>query len=267
MLEHAPAAARAAASLRGHREAAAQWARALRAAGALPPEELAPMYEARSYECYVIDDVVEAVSARDRALELRRALGDRRGVGDDLRWLSRLWWLSGDRERAGRFGAEAIDELEQLPPGRELAMAYSNRSALAMLSGEDFAAIAWGERAIDLARRLDDEETLAHALNNVGTSQLDLGLEADGGPRSSGASSWRAPAAPRTTSCALSSTWVLTPPPPALPAWPRTTSSGGSAIASSTISTPPSCTCSAGGPAPISISGTGAPRRKPRSRF
>jgi tetratricopeptide (TPR) repeat protein len=180
VLEHAPAAARAAASLRGHREAAAQWGRALRAAGALPPQELAPMYEARSYGCYVIDDVVEAVSARDRALELRRALGDRRGVGDDLRWLSRLWWLSGDRERAGRFGAEAIDELEQLPPGRELAMAYSNRSTLAMLSGEDFEAIAWGERAIDLARRLDDEETLAHALNNVGTSQLNLGLEADG---------------------------------------------------------------------------------------
>jgi DNA-binding CsgD family transcriptional regulator/tetratricopeptide (TPR) repeat protein len=180
VLEHAPAAARAAASLRGHHEAAAQWARALRVSGSLPPEELALMYEASSFECHIIDEVGEAIAARERALALWREVDEGRRVGDNLRCLSRLSWVSGDRTLAERYAEQAIDELERFPPGRELAMAYSNRSGLAMLAGEDFEAIAWGERAIELAQRMDDEETLAHALNNVGTAQLNAGFESEG---------------------------------------------------------------------------------------
>lgn len=180
VLEHAPTAARAAARLRAHREAAAQWARALRAAGSLPAQQLAPIYEARSYECHLTDQLEEALSARERALELWRELDDPRRVGDNLRWLSTLWWFAGDRTLAQRYAGEAVDQLEGLEPGRELAMAYSNRSAGAMLAGEDADAIAWGERAIELARRLGDDETLAHALNNVGTAQLNSGLESEG---------------------------------------------------------------------------------------
>jgi DNA-binding CsgD family transcriptional regulator len=180
VLEHAPPAARAAASLRGHREAAAQWARALRAAGSLPAARLAPMYEARSYECHLTDQAEEARWARERALELWRELGDLRRVGDNLRWLSTLWWFAGDRALAERYAGEAIDQLQELPPSRELAMAYSNRSAGAMLGGEDADAIVWGERAIELAQRLGDDDTLAHALNNVGTAQLNSGFETEG---------------------------------------------------------------------------------------
>ncbi len=41
-----------------------------------------------------------------------------------------------------------------------------------MLSDESGECIIWGEKAIAIARELDDEETLAHALNSVGTSQI-----------------------------------------------------------------------------------------------
>jgi hypothetical protein len=34
--------------------------------------------------------------------------------------------------------------------------------------------IAWGEKAITIARELNDEETLSHALNNVGSVQMNL---------------------------------------------------------------------------------------------
>ncbi len=46
-----------------------------------------------------------------------------------------------------------------------------------MLAQETRRAVDWGSRAIDLARRLDDRETLCHALNNVGTAESLAGDE------------------------------------------------------------------------------------------
>jgi DNA-binding CsgD family transcriptional regulator len=178
VLHWASRAAERAARSEAHSEAAAQWARALRFADGLPPEQLASMFEARSYECYLTDRLEEALRARERALELWRQLGDVERQGDCLRWLSRLWWLFGDRPRADRYAAEAVQLLEARSPGRELAMAYSNRAQLAMLAAQTAEAVAWGGHAIELAELLADPETLAHALNNVGMAKLLSGDDA-----------------------------------------------------------------------------------------
>ncbi len=170
-------AAERAASAEAHTEAAAQWARALRFADGLPKERQASMLDSRSYECHLINALEEARDARERALQLWREIGDAEREGDCLRWLSRLSWFSGDRPRADRYAEEAVALLEARAPGRELAMAYSNRAQLAMLAAQTTDTVAWGGRAIELAERLDDRETLAHALNNVGTAQLLSGAE------------------------------------------------------------------------------------------
>ena len=86
-----------------------------------------------------------------------------------MRWLSRLCWWSGDRAGAEAAGDEAITVLDGVPPGRELAMALSNRSQLAMLAQQDEQATVWAERAIELAERLGDVETLVHATTNLGS--------------------------------------------------------------------------------------------------
>src|SRR6185503_21077518 len=70
VLELAPRAAERAAELRSHREAAAQYARALRWADVLPPAGRARLYEGRSYECYLTNQLEEALSARERALSI-----------------------------------------------------------------------------------------------------------------------------------------------------------------------------------------------------
>ena len=61
------------------------------------------------------------------------------------------------------------------PPGRELAMAYGNLSHLRMLQSDTAQTTLWGERAIELAERLQDAETLSYALNNLGTARLEDG--------------------------------------------------------------------------------------------
>jgi DNA-binding CsgD family transcriptional regulator/tetratricopeptide (TPR) repeat protein len=169
VLRYAPVAARQAAALGAHREAAAQYARALRFAEGLDPAALAELLERHSYACYLTDQLADATISRERALDCWRALGDRRKEGDTLRWLSRLAWYQGRNAEAERAGREAVELLEGLGPGAELAMAYSNLSQLAMLAGSNEEALAWGGRAIELAERLGETEILVHALNNVGT--------------------------------------------------------------------------------------------------
>lgn len=111
-----------------------------------------------------------AIPARHQALALRRELGEPSAISANLRWLSRLCWWARDRPGAERAADEAIAVLEGLPVGRELAMALSNRSQLAMLSQHDADAIALARRAIGLADDLGDTETLVHAQTNLGST-------------------------------------------------------------------------------------------------
>ena len=78
----------------------------------------------------------------------------------------------GRQRRRDARGAPAVQLLEAHPPGRELAMAYSNLAQLRMLASDLPGATQWGTKAIALAEELDETETLAHALNNVGSAEL-----------------------------------------------------------------------------------------------
>ncbi len=175
VLEFAVAAAREAAALRSHREAAAQYARALAFAARLPPAERATLLEAYSFECYLTRRMADAIEARSEAAAIRQQLHDGLRHGDDLRWLSRLNWFSGLREEAERWGRRAIETLEGLPPGRELAAAQSNQSQLAMLAYDVEPALRWGRKARAIARRIGDRAIECHAQINIGTTRLVLG--------------------------------------------------------------------------------------------
>lgn len=172
VLVYAPLAADRAASLNAHREAARHLAVALRHGDALPAERRVDLLERFAYECYLTDQIDEAIGARQDALALHVAAGDRVRVGDTHRWLSRLAWFRADRATAVAEAEAAVAILEGLPPGRELAMAWSNQAQLKMLSHEVDEALAWSERAIALAEELGESEIVVHALNNVGTAMV-----------------------------------------------------------------------------------------------
>jgi ATP/maltotriose-dependent transcriptional regulator MalT len=63
-----------------------------------------------------------------------------------------------------------VELLEDTNELRERGFAYSNRAQLAMLAGDEAAAVSWGERALRVSDQLGDVELRAHALNNVGTA-------------------------------------------------------------------------------------------------
>ena len=172
ILTYAPAAAEQASAHRAHKQAAEQYRRALRYAHSLPPGRHAELLMAFAYECYLIDQTSQGIEALQKAGAIWHLEGEKTQEGASLRWLSRLYWIAGRNSEAETAASSAITLLEQSRPGRDLAMAYSNRAHLRMLARDTDQAVLWGTRAIAIAEQIGDIESLSHALNNVGTAQL-----------------------------------------------------------------------------------------------
>jgi DNA-binding CsgD family transcriptional regulator/tetratricopeptide (TPR) repeat protein len=163
----APRAAERAAAAGAHREAAAQYARALRFAERLSPAARAELLQRRANECYMTAEFEAAIAAQREALAIHREHGDVRREGDTLRSLSRLLFFAGRTDEAEPVVLQAVELLERLPPSHELAMAYGNVAQRRMVVEDDDAA-EWGTRALTLARELDDTEAALYALINLG---------------------------------------------------------------------------------------------------
>ena len=102
-----------------------------------------------------------------------RELGDVAGEGDSLQTLAHLWWCAGEGVRAQDLAVGAVDLLEIQAPGPELARAYATLAQLIMVGGHDHhAAVAVGERAVELGGQLGEEQVVVHALNTVGTAEV-----------------------------------------------------------------------------------------------
>jgi class 3 adenylate cyclase/tetratricopeptide (TPR) repeat protein len=175
LVVHALSAADRAAAMGAHREAASHYSRVLEHEDRLDTETLARVLQAHSFESYLLDREVEALDSALRLYDIHAGKGDLLREGDTLRWLSRLYWVRGDGERAHDMARRAVEVLEALGPTHELAMAYSARSQLEMLRHRNDDAVRWGARALELAHSLGDEEVTIHALTNMGTALTHMG--------------------------------------------------------------------------------------------
>lgn len=171
VVRFAPAAARQASAQGAHREAAAHYRRALAYADMMHAEQRAEVLDGLSKECYLISQMEEAVQAVTAALAIWRALDQREKVGSGLRALSRIVGYLGHDTDAHQYAMEAVELLESLPPSQELAMAYANLSGVYMLDSDTAQTVAWGMRAIELAERLHDVETVCYTLNVMGSTE------------------------------------------------------------------------------------------------
>ena len=137
--------------------------------------------------------------AGDARSSVSGRVGDRYGEGDSLRSLSRLLFFSGRVDEGEPIAREAIELLEQLPPGHELAMAYGNLSQRLMVIEDHAGAVAVGNssgRAGKRARRRRRVRVRAHEHRLSRTRRR----RARPGARSSSMRArWRAITASRTT--------------------------------------------------------------------
>ena len=172
VLRYAPAAAEEATRLGAHREAAAQYGRALRFGGGLPPEEQATLLERRSDALYQTDDQVAAIAELERAIEHHRSAGavDREAAARAR--LVPLLTCRGLLSEAENAGTRSIEVLDALPESMFLADATSAMALLSAYRGDEDAVVAWGERTMALARRFGDTEKQIDAAIRLGTTAL-----------------------------------------------------------------------------------------------
>jgi len=172
VVQYAPRAARQAATMGAHTEAAKLYFTAIEYYPGKDPETLVTLYEPYAYECYLTNRMREAIIYQQKVAAIWQEKSDPERLGDALWFLSRLWWFDGNRRQAERFAQEAINTLADRPSSRPKAMTFSNMSQLKMLSDQTVECIHWGEKAIRIAGELGDEEILSHAYNNVGSVQM-----------------------------------------------------------------------------------------------
>jgi DNA-binding CsgD family transcriptional regulator/tetratricopeptide (TPR) repeat protein len=177
VLRYAPSAARRATELGSHREAAAQFERALRFAAEADPATVAGLYDGLAYEVSLLDRLQDAADARQCALQLWRTAGDRLREGDTMRRLSRTMGRLCRGREAVAAAEDAVSILEPLGPSTELAWAYAGLATQRLMDAERPAAIELALRAQAIAEPLDVPEVLSDALNTQGCASACLGRE------------------------------------------------------------------------------------------
>jgi len=176
-LGYAAAAARRAVGLGSHREAAAQFERALRFADGADPAMAAGLYDGLARELAPLDRWQDAADAGERGLALWQVAGDRLREGDLMRHLARAMGSLCRGADAVALAEASVATLEPLGPSIELARAYANLASQRMVDGESAAAIGLAARAEDIAGSLGDAEVLSGALNTEGCARASLGQE------------------------------------------------------------------------------------------
>jgi DNA-binding CsgD family transcriptional regulator/tetratricopeptide (TPR) repeat protein len=174
VLRFAPAAAARAAALGSHREAGAQYERAIRFIDQRERAALAELYDRLVEESSLTDTWDRAAQAGERALALWRELGDRRREGATMSRLSRTMWRL-CRPESRHYAEAAVATLEPLGRSPELAWAYAGAAKVIMEDMADGRGVAFARKAQDIATELGLPDVLSDALNTEACLLSDLG--------------------------------------------------------------------------------------------
>ena len=171
VLRYAPAAAEHAFAVGAFREAAAQYARALRFASGRPAGERAALLEGRSRACYLADDQLEAIAVIRDAIVLRQLQGAPLPQARALTELASYLMCRGLHTQAEAAVAEATTSAATEPGAKETASVLHSR-ALLIYDGDVEAAIRLSREAEEIAVRCGDFETAAEAQVTIGSLEF-----------------------------------------------------------------------------------------------
>ncbi len=172
LLRYGRMAGERATSVGAHREAVSQLARALRAAHVASPIEHAQLLQLFAYASLHVSRVDQSIDAEEEAIEIYRQQGEVVHEADALRRLSRFYICGVRLGEARRPIVRAVELLENTPPTRELALVHAGLAMYYMNVADIENAMTAGRRAIELAERLRDNESLVHSLNSLGVAEM-----------------------------------------------------------------------------------------------
>ncbi|MGH2617922.1 MAG: ATP-binding protein, partial [Thermomicrobiales bacterium] len=180
VLRNAPRAARRAAALGAAREAAEQYARAIRFAAALPDGERLALLEAHESVAGLSGWGAAGIPLRREMIALARRCGDRPREADHLNWLALTQTLEQEKDEAQATARAARALLDQLAEGPVHARWHAHQSFWLTCFGDSHHALSESQRAFAIASRHDDFATMLYVLENLGSVRFTVGDE-DGG--------------------------------------------------------------------------------------
>ncbi len=176
VLRYAPAAAAQATRAGAYREAAAQYARALRFAAGLSEGERADLLEGRSRACYLADDQTEAIQVIREAIRCRQAQGAPLQEARALTELTDYLWCRGLIREADEAADRASRLTANRPEQREHAYVMHTQALQLIDRGDIDAGLERARRALDVGERFGDAGIAGHARVTIGaaTGRRDL---------------------------------------------------------------------------------------------
>jgi DNA-binding CsgD family transcriptional regulator/type II secretory pathway predicted ATPase ExeA len=170
VLEYAPPAGARASALGAHREAAAQYARALRFGGDLPLEKRADLLLLHAAECYVTTQDEDALASSLEAFEAQRQLGDPVKQLEAIASVARVQLNMGRAPDAVDTAREAAALFEEMQAGPLLGFVYDLRAGMNLLSEDRVETERWARRALDIATQVEEPNTIASATGMLGAA-------------------------------------------------------------------------------------------------
>ncbi|MFV2001178.1 MAG: LuxR C-terminal-related transcriptional regulator, partial [Acidimicrobiia bacterium] len=178
LVSAAPRAARAAASIGSTREAVAHFRTLEPHLDRLPEVEQAALLHVWAIEEFYLDSP-RSVHLFERAIHLRRSVGDERALANTLMFASRVNREHANPTQAVAYATEAVTILEPHEPTPELARALGERALLDWIYKEEDAEILVRvDQAMVIAEVVEDDESVMRLLSIKGNliySHGDLG--------------------------------------------------------------------------------------------
>lgn len=153
-------------------ESAARWARK---AAELAPDDLSRAQALVSLANLTSGGFEEVIALLDEAIDLFVSAGDDLGTATAMANSARAAWYGGNRELADSRLLAALDLVEGMPAGVEVATVWAEHAAMLMFAGREEEAVEVAERAVRVARDVGDVSLRARALRIRGSALNQLG--------------------------------------------------------------------------------------------
>ena len=164
----APTAARAAATLGSHREAAEHFRQLTTHLDRLTPDLKGPILNEWAHEEFLVDNVDEAIRLNTLVLLHYEEAGDLRAESRALARGAHFHELAGQRNRAEQMARKAVDVLGPEPDGADLAEALEVNAFLQMMAGNFHSTDELVGQTLEAAGPDIDEWVLIRSLNHRG---------------------------------------------------------------------------------------------------
>lgn len=139
------------------------------------PQGRADVLNAMGIAYSQVGDLEQAREQYSKAAEIRREIGDRRGVAATLSNLARIEALRGNYDQAAGNLSEALAIQQELGDRQGVAYLHNERGILAEEQGNYQAALEHYRDALRVRRELGDSRAIAESLLNVGYTYFILG--------------------------------------------------------------------------------------------